>query len=365
MTAKPTAESGHGEAQFAGIIESAMDAIVTVNREQRITLFNAAAERMFRCPAAQAIGQSLDLFIPPRFREVHPKHIAHFGDEGVTSRAMGHLRPLSAVRANGEEFPIEASISQVEVGGQQLFTAIVRDITVRMQSEQALYEAQARFRAIFEAAGIGIALTDSRGPILEVNAVFELMLGHSDAELRGLTYAQITHPHDVKLTMDNLQALASGQTDRCEFEKRYITKEGKRVWARVIYSAVRDSAGKAQYIVKMVEDITGRKRAQARARRAKLEQADIEAKIQGLTAREREVLWMIVAGKPTKVIALELGASPKTIEVHRGRVMEKMAAQSVAQLVQMTMPLRPAGKSPAHESAPSSGGLSRSPRPKH
>lgn len=124
--------------RVAGIIDSAMDAILSVDAEQRIVLFNAAAERMFRCSAAEAIGSPLDRFIPARYRQAHRGHIETFGRTGVTARALGHLQPLSAVRADGEEFPIEASISQSEVAGQRLFTVILRDITERQAAERQI-----------------------------------------------------------------------------------------------------------------------------------------------------------------------------------------------------------------------------------
>src|SRR5262245_25887162 len=119
------------EARLAGILASAMDAIITVDEEQQIVLFNAAAEKMFRCPASEAMGQSLDRFIPARFREVHRQHIRRFGETNVSQRTMGKLRPLSGLRADDEEFPIEASISQVNAEGQKLYTVIIRDVSER------------------------------------------------------------------------------------------------------------------------------------------------------------------------------------------------------------------------------------------
>jgi PAS domain S-box-containing protein len=121
--------------RLAGIVSSAMDAIITVGEDHRIVLFNEAAERMFGCPAAEALGQPLNRFIPERFRSAHTEHIRRFGETGGTSRAMGHLRALAALRADGTEFPIEAAISSIEVGGRKLYTVIHRDITERKQAE--------------------------------------------------------------------------------------------------------------------------------------------------------------------------------------------------------------------------------------
>jgi PAS domain S-box-containing protein len=124
-----------GEARLAGIVSSAMDAIITVDVGQRVVLFNAAAEKMFGCSSSDALGQTVDQFIPERLRLGHPVHIQEFGATGVTSRAMGALGAISGVRAGGEEFPIEASISQVEVAGERLFTVILRDVTESRRAE--------------------------------------------------------------------------------------------------------------------------------------------------------------------------------------------------------------------------------------
>jgi len=130
-------------ARLSGVIGSAMDAIISVDAGQRITMFNAAAEKMFRCPAWEALGQPLDRFIPARFRAAHREHLAAFGRTGVTSRAMGHLQPLSGLRNDGEEFPIEASISHFEVGGELIYTVILRDITERKRAEEQIRQLNA------------------------------------------------------------------------------------------------------------------------------------------------------------------------------------------------------------------------------
>lgn len=128
------------EAQLSSLIGSAMDAIVTVDESQHVCLFNAAAEKMFGITSEKAIGQSLDAFIPTHLRDAHRHHIQAFSETHVTTRAMGALGAISGVNAGGREFPIEASISQVEVAGKKLYTAILRDITERRQSERTLIE---------------------------------------------------------------------------------------------------------------------------------------------------------------------------------------------------------------------------------
>jgi PAS domain S-box-containing protein len=138
------------QSRLSNIINSAMDAVITVDSNQNIILFNITAEKMFRCTADDVIGKSLDKFIPARFREIHKKHIENFGKTGITMRTMGAINPISGLRTDGEEFPIEASISQVEVGGQKLYTVIIRDITEKKIAEEALISSEARYRLLFK-----------------------------------------------------------------------------------------------------------------------------------------------------------------------------------------------------------------------
>jgi len=128
------------QAQVTAIIQSAMDAIITIDEAQRVVIFNAAAEKMFGCTPAQATGQSLEQFIPQRLRQGHAEHIRRFGRTGVTNRAVGAPGAIWGLRSNGEEFPLEASISQAESGSKKLFTVILRDITEQKRIALALAE---------------------------------------------------------------------------------------------------------------------------------------------------------------------------------------------------------------------------------
>ena len=114
-----------------------MDAIITIDESNNIVLFNPAAERMFGVPGDQALSQPISRFIPQRFRRGHEEHIRRFRETGVTTRDMGALGAISGLREGGEEFPIEASISQVEIDGKRLATVILRDITERKANEDA------------------------------------------------------------------------------------------------------------------------------------------------------------------------------------------------------------------------------------
>lgn len=129
-------------ARLAGIVATAMDAIITVDAERNILLFNSSAEAMFRCPAADALGSSIDRFIPSRFEE-------------AGAAPQGALGELNARRLDGEEFPIEASISVLGVEGGRLLTVIVRDISERKKWEEAIQASENRLRRAEEIAHFG------------------------------------------------------------------------------------------------------------------------------------------------------------------------------------------------------------------
>ena len=141
ITERKRVEQAHRESEerLAVIINSAMDGVISVNEQQRIRLFNPAAGQMFGLSTAEAIGQPLSRLIPERFHNVHESHIRNFAHTGMTARRMGVLGEISGMRANGEEFPIEASISQNTIAGKKLFTVILRDITERKQAENEIH----------------------------------------------------------------------------------------------------------------------------------------------------------------------------------------------------------------------------------
>ncbi|BDA85609.1 two-component system sensor histidine kinase/response regulator [Aureimonas sp. SA4125] len=123
--------------RLEAIVSSAMDAIITVDERLEIILFNPAAELMFGIASNKAVGLPISTFIPLRFRDGHDQHIRRFQDTGVTGRRMGALGAISGMRSNGEEFRVEASISQIDVSGERLSTVILRDITERLANEEA------------------------------------------------------------------------------------------------------------------------------------------------------------------------------------------------------------------------------------
>ena len=123
---------------FQEILSSASDAILSMDETQRIILFNKQAEAIFGYQPQEVIKKPLNLLLPDRFRESHVEHVKGFTTEDVTRRYMSQRPELIGLRKNGEEFPVEITISKSKVDGKMIFTAIVRDITERKQAEDAL-----------------------------------------------------------------------------------------------------------------------------------------------------------------------------------------------------------------------------------
>ena len=146
------ARFARSEARLRGILDSAMDAIITVDDAQHVVLFNAAAEAMFGCPRDEALGAPLARFIPDRFHSAHAEHVRRFGETGIASRRMGGLRIVTGQRRNGEEFPIDASISQLDESGGKFYTVILRDVSERVRVEEALRRSKEELRELGAAA---------------------------------------------------------------------------------------------------------------------------------------------------------------------------------------------------------------------
>ena len=130
--------SSRGSRRLSGLLDSAMDGIITVDEQQHIILYNQAAEKIFGWPGEQVMGRSLDMLIPERFRAGHREHIRRFAATGVTSRRMGGSTVIRGLRSSGEEFPMDASISQLDTAEGKLLTVILRDVTERVRAQEDL-----------------------------------------------------------------------------------------------------------------------------------------------------------------------------------------------------------------------------------
>jgi len=145
-------ESKQAEDRLAGIIGIAADAIISIDDAQRIAMFNQGAETIFGWSAAEVMGKSLDILIPERFRRPHGQHVRDFASGEQTARRMGERMPaIFGLRKNGEEFPAQAAISKLDIGGSRLFTVVLRDVTAERRRDKD--------RELL--AEVGVALADT------------------------------------------------------------------------------------------------------------------------------------------------------------------------------------------------------------
>lgn len=251
-----------GEAHLNVIVASAMDAIITVNSRQEIILFNASASKMFGYELSDVLGKHISLLIPQRFRDSHHHHIARFGMTRDTKRSMGSLGAVHGVRANGEEFPVEASISQVEADGEKYYTVILRDITERKQSEARLSE-QAE---LLDQAQDAIVVRDLEDRILYWNRGAERLYGWKAEESLGKTATEMAfRQSQVQYQQAMAEVLDKGEWHG---EMRQLTKTGKDVVTACRWTLVCDEAGKPKSILAINTDLTEQKRLEMQFLRA-------------------------------------------------------------------------------------------------
>jgi hypothetical protein len=204
-------ELQESQERIVSIVASAMDAIIAVDDAHRIALFNGAAEKMFGCPREEAIGSPIDRFIPMRFREQHGANINRFGETG-SSRTMGTLGTLWAQRSNGEEFPIEASISQSKASGKMSFTVIIRDVTEQKRTEQGLRKSEERFRLFMSHSPAVAWMKDEQGHYIYMNETYLKHFGIRPEDRQGKTDFEV-YPRAIaeKFRENDEAALAVGR----------------------------------------------------------------------------------------------------------------------------------------------------------
>jgi len=250
--------------RMEAIIESAMDGIITIDADEHIVVFNTAAERMFRCRAADVVGKTLDHLLPERWRVAHHANIRSFGLSGETNRVMGRFGQLSGLRADGEEFPIEASISRIEVAGHKFFAVALRDVTLQLRSQEQLTLLQTCVEHLNDAVVITEAEPlDEPGPrIVFVNQAFEQRTGYRRDEVMGRSPRILQGPRTQRSTLDRVgAALKLCEPVRCELIN--YTKAGDEFWLDLDIVPIVNAQGRCTHWVAVERDIGERKKAES------------------------------------------------------------------------------------------------------
>lgn len=256
--------------QFMGILDGA----------GRVIRLNRAALEFTGLTHADVTDTPLWLIPWPALKKQNRqvlKRVVSQAVAGITSRNELKIRS-----GNQTERIIELSVKPIraETGSLKFLFAEGRDITAYRRTREALFQSEARFRAIFEEAGIGILIKGVNGKMLDCNPAFQAMVGYTAAELRQRDYLEITHPLDKKGSRKLFNDLVAGKRENYFIEKRYIHKEGEVMWGRMTASLVPGQDGAAKFVISIVENITVSKQIEA-------ELSELQQRLRGGREMER------------------------------------------------------------------------------
>lgn len=199
-------------------------------------------------------SDALSLYENPRafesFVDLLREH-RHLKNYQMIMRRKDESRVYVVASITGE-FDEENDLVQIQ--------GFVLDETDRVMVEQTLRNSVEQFRQVFEEGPVGMMLVKLDGEILKVNNAFCAMVGYPEADLRKSTFDGVTHPEDVGKDIERIQLLAKGEISNYKTEKRFITRKGDVIWGLLTVSVVREADGTPLYAVRIIEDITARKR---------------------------------------------------------------------------------------------------------
>lgn len=194
MSANPQVESLFNlfDRPMGGLLQAAQEGIVMVDAQQRIVALNPSAERMFRCTAAQALGLSLDRFIPAGQRASHAAQVGRFAASEPLRQRMAQHRHITAMRLDGSEFPAEITLSHVDMaedrGVRRYYAALVLDLSEQQQVRDELEHFKRRLRSVFELAPVAIWIVED-DRIVFANRAAERLFGHDESIVGQDVYA--------------------------------------------------------------------------------------------------------------------------------------------------------------------------------
>lgn len=258
------------EARLSGILDLAVDAVVSAGSDNRIQIFNGGAEVIFGYAADEVIGQRIGMLLPLRSQGAHEKHMADF-DTSDRPRRMGAARSeIAGLRKDGTEFPAEASISRIEVGGEKLFTATLRDLTDQKEAEAALLREKAQAEEYLNIAGSMIMALDADGRITLMNEAARRTLEWEPGEAAGKKWYETFVPEEesVERSQWYLDWLAGSGRDVEANEVALVTRTGKHLLTRWNNRVIRDEAGNVVGALCSGEDITEHRQIEMQLRQA-------------------------------------------------------------------------------------------------
>ena len=258
-------ELRESEALNSSILKSALDCIITIDEEGRILEFNPAAERVFGYARSDVLGVELsETIIPPGYREAHKRGMQHYLRTGV-GPVLGKRIEITALRSDGSEFPVELALTATAIGGKQIFTAHLRDITERRKTEKMLADVLDELKDVKVAMDEHsiVAIADAAGKITYMNDKFCAISKYSREELIGQDHRIINSGfHPKEFIRDLWKTIASGKVWKGAIKNR--AKDGSFYWVDTTIAPFLTPDGKPYQYVAIRTDITANKLAEER-----------------------------------------------------------------------------------------------------
>ncbi|MEQ1622810.1 MAG: EAL domain-containing protein [Methylococcales bacterium] len=252
----------NNEARLRAIIDTVIEGIITIDSKGIVETMNPATEKIFAYQSNDVIGQNINMLMPEPYHSRHDGYLLSYLTTGQ-AKVIGMGRKVNGRRKDGSVFPMELAVSEMSIDGKRMFTGLIRDITEREITENALLASESRFKTMFNEAPLGIALIDSlTGQLYTVNPMFAKIVGRTMEEMADIDSMSITHPDDIQEDLDNMALLNAGKISGFQMEKRYLHSDGTHIWINMTIAPVYVEDKAHPRHLCMIEDITERKSAE-------------------------------------------------------------------------------------------------------